>query len=287
MPLSYKGNFWLDDLGLDAWLSLHKRLWSPGNAEHVKPELLRLDGIAKEYRTKDGKTILGLADATLSLAKEAFVSVVGPSGCGKTTLLKILANVIKPTRGQIQFNTNAKSIEHEVGVVFQTPVLLPWATVLDNVLLPAKILRRPRRDFIDRANDLLTLIGLREFATKYPFELSGGMQQRVSIARALLHKPDLLLMDEPFGALDALTRDRLNLELQRIWMAERKTVFFITHSIPEAILLSDRIIVMSARPGRIVEDIVVDFERPRDLSIVSTPAFGRLADRVRDALEAQ
>jgi NitT/TauT family transport system ATP-binding protein len=252
----------------------------------AQPELLRLESIAKEYQTRDGQVIVALADATLSIARESFVSVVGPSGCGKTTMLKILAGVIAPTRGRVVYSSGAgESAQRKTGVVFQTPVLLPWLTVRQNVLLPARIMHLPPAASGPRADELLRLVGLQEFGAKYPFELSGGMQQRVSIARALLHHPDLLLMDEPFGALDALTRDRLNLELQRIWMAERKTVFFITHSIPEAILLSDRIVVISPRPGRIIDDIDVPYPRPRGLGIVSTPIFGALADRIRSALE--
>ncbi len=172
-------------------------------------------------------------------------------------------------------------------MVFQSPVLLPWRTVLENVLLPIEFRRLPRLAHRQIANDLLSLVGLQEFAHRYPYELSGGMQQRVAIARALVQEPRLLLMDEPFGALDAMTREQLNLELIRIWSGSRQTVVFITHSIAEAIFLSDRVIAMTTRPGSIADVLTIDLPRPRDLSVINTERFGRYAARLRTLLDAQ
>src|SRR5262249_16370613 len=180
-----------------------------------------------------------------------FVAIVGPSGCGKTTLLKILAGLIPASAGSaLLCGTPITGPRRDIGVVFQAPVLCPWRTVLGNVLLPADVQRLDRRQLRAVALDLLRLVGLEEFQGRYPWELSGGMQQRVAIVRALIHDPAMLLMDEPFGALDAMTREQMNLELQRIWLERRKTVVFITHSIPEAVFLADRGFVMTSRPGR-------------------------------------
>ena len=247
--------------------------------------VLRATGLTKEYVTQNGAPILAMENVTLALARGEFVSVVGPSGCGKTTLLKMFSGVVAPTRGTIERGRGAAGANVECGVVFQTPVLFPWQTVFANVMLPVRILHLDPVAYESRARDLLELVGLSAFADKFPSELSGGMQQRVAIARSLVHDPDLLLMDEPFAALDAFSRERLNLELQRIWMAQRKTVFFITHSIPEAVLLSDRVIVMSRRPGRILAEFTIPFERPRTLDLMATPAFGEIAAQLRHLLE--
>jgi NitT/TauT family transport system ATP-binding protein len=231
---------------------------------------------------------VALSPTDLSLADGEFVCVVGPSGCGKSTLMKLIAGINKPTAGRILYRGQAMTKStHESGVVFQAPVLLPWLTVIENVLLPIKVLRRPRGPARERACHLLDMVGLGGFETKYPTELSGGMQQRVSIVRALIHDPGLLLMDEPFGALDALTRERMSLELQRIWLANRKTVFFITHSIFESVFLADRVIVMSPRPGRIIEEFRIPFPRPRGLEITTTPKFGELVEQIRNLLGAK
>ena len=250
--------------------------------------LIRSVSLSKEYLSRDGKRILALDDISFSIDEGQFVSVVGPSGCGKSTLMKIIAGLVPPTRGEIFLNgsrvTGARS---DVGVVFQGAVLLPWRTVLENVLLPIEIQKKSKAQYLERAYELLDLVGLREFAEKYPFELSGGMQQRNSITRALIHDPQTLLMDEPFGALDAITREHMNIELLRIWQVSGKTVLFITHSIPEAVFMSDRVIVLSGRPGRIVDDILIDLPRPRTLELMSDPEFGRLSTHLRRVLNVE
>jgi NitT/TauT family transport system ATP-binding protein len=242
---------------------------------------------SKEYETREGDRIVALDRASLSLADGEFVSVVGPSGCGKSTLLKIIAGIEPLSNGNVIYRGQAvKRPQRGMGVVFQTPVLLPWLTVLQNVLLPIRVQHMPRGPAEERARQLIALVGLSGFEGKYPLELSGGMQQRVGIARSLIHDPGLLLMDEPFGALDALTRERMSLELQKIWMANRKTVFFITHSILESVFLSDRVLVMSGRPGRIVENLIIPFSRPRGFELAGDPEFNALVSRIRNLLGA-
>ena len=211
-----------------------------------------------------------------------FVAVVGPSGCGKSTLLKILAGLLSSTDGSASLRgTRIQGPRRDIGVVFQAPVLFPWRTVLDNVLLPIDVQGQGRERYLPAARDLLTLVGLRDFERRYPWELSGGMQQRVAITRALIHDPAMLLMDEPFGALDAMTREHMNLELQRIWMEKKKTVFFITHSIPEAVFLADRVLVMTPRPGRVVDDLRIKLPRPRGLDAMTAPEFGEYTRHIR------
>ncbi len=263
-------------------------LVSDGLATTAAPPLLQIEGLSRNYATRNGDPIVALSPTNLTLADGEFVSVVGPSGCGKSTLLKLIAGINRPTAGHILYRGQPISkATHGLGVVFQSPVLLPWLTVLQNVLLPIRVLRMDRAAANERAQNLLSLVGLAGFESKYPNELSGGMQQRVSIVRSLIHDPGLLLMDEPFGALDALTRERMSLELQRIWLANRKTVFFITHSIFESVFLSDRVIVMSPRPGRIIEQIPIPFARPRGLELSSRPEFGDLAAHIRGLLGAK
>ncbi|PLZ02805.1 ABC transporter [Burkholderia sp. WAC0059] len=231
------------------------------------------DRISVRYRTRTG-TIDALVDVNLRIDAGEFVALLGPSGCGKSTLLKVAAALVAPTSGRASIGgVPLAKPGRRVGVAFQKPNLLPWRNVLDNVLLPARTLGLPMEEARRRAHELLQLVGLDAFVQNYPAELSGGMQQRVGIARMLLHDPELLLMDEPFAALDALTRERLTLELQRIWLAQRKSVLFITHSIPEAVFLSDRVLVMSARPGRIVDELAVPLPRPRDAGTMSDVAF--------------
>jgi NitT/TauT family transport system ATP-binding protein len=257
-------------------------------AQAAPPEpLLKVAGVRKQYETREGDLILALDSVAFDLGAGEFVSVVGPSGCGKSTLLKILAGIEKPNDGSILYRGRAvQGPQRGMGVVFQTPVLLPWLTVLENVLLPVRVLRLPREPAVVRARSLLALVGLTGFENKYPSELSGGMQQRVGIARSLIHDPGVLLMDEPFGALDALTRERMSLELQKIWMAHRKTVFFITHSILESVFLSDRVLVMSARPGRFLAEFAIPFARPRTFEVAATPEFNGYVARIRDLLGA-
>ena len=243
--------------------------------------MIRLDSVAKTYRTRRGDLVEALAETTLAVGENEFVTLVGPSGCGKSTLLKLVAGLVAPTHGSIHVREQAvREPFPDVGFVFQQPVLLPWRNVLDNVLFSAEMLGLDSRHYRKQAGDLLELTGLAGFETKYPRELSGGMQQRVAICRALLPDPGLLLMDEPFGALDALTREEMSLELLRIWEERRKTILFVTHSIPEAILLADRVVVMSARPGRIVDLLQVQLPRPRTYEMLSGDAFGSLRDRI-------
>lgn len=225
------------------------------------------------YATRTG-SIDALAGIDLHVGEGEFVALLGPSGCGKSTLLKVAAGLVTPTAGEARIGgARLSKPSREAGVAFQKPNLLPWRTVLDNVMLPARTLGLPKEAARARAQALLELVDLAAFARNYPAELSGGMQQRVGIARMLLHDPHLLLMDEPFAALDAMTREALTLELQRIWLTQRKSVLFITHSIAEAVFLADRVLVMSARPGRIVDDVRIDLPRPRAASIMSDPAF--------------
>ncbi len=231
----------------------------------------------------DGAPIVALKDVDLRIDEGEFVSVLGPSGCGKSTLLKCIAGLEPISDGRLVLNGEAiHAPPTGMGIVFQRDLLLDWRTVLDNVLLPAEFRGLRKDDYRERAIEVLGLFGLKDFVHRFPWELSGGMRQRASICRALLIDPQLLLMDEPFGALDAMTRDELNLELQRIWMQTRKTVVFITHSIAEAIFLGDRVVVMSRNPGCIAADLTIDLERPRDLSIRETPRFGEYAAAIRD-----
>jgi NitT/TauT family transport system ATP-binding protein len=247
--------------------------------------LFAVSRLEKTYLTRAGSRIRALAEVTLDVADGEFVTIVGPSGCGKTTLLRILGGLLSGSSGSVELlGRRVTGPSRNVGMVFQDPVLLPWRTVLENVMLPVVVLRLDRRTYRRRALDLLGLVGLAGFEDKYPHELSGGMRQRVSLARALVHDPALLLMDEPFGALDAMTREAMNLELQRIWRESGKTVAFITHSIPEAVFLGDRVVVMSPRPGRIVDVVPVDLERPRDLDMMGSEAFGTHTRKIRHLL---
>ncbi len=237
--------------------------------------------LSKLYSTRDG-ALSALERITFSVGEGEFVAVVGPSGCGKSTLLKILAGILPPSSGEALLRGSAiVGPRRDIGVVFQSPVLFPWRTVLDNVLLPVDVQNLGRERHLRLALDLLALVGLEGFERRYPWELSGGMQQRVAITRALIHDPALLLMDEPFGALDAMTREHMNLELQRIWVERKKTVLFITHSIPEAVFLADRVLVMTRRPGRIVDDLRVEIPRSRDLDAMNTPEFGAYVRHIR------
>jgi len=244
-------------------------------------------GLAKSYKGR-GEPVPALVDVDFSVTEGEFVAVVGPSGCGKSTLLKIMAGLIDYSGGEARFkDAPIAGPRREIGVVFQSPVLFPWRTVLDNVMLPAEVQALDRTSQERVARDLLALVGLDGFEQRYPWELSGGMQQRVAIVRALVNDPAILLMDEPFGALDAMTREMMNLELQRIWLERRKTVLFITHSIAEAVFLADRVLVMTPRPGRIMDVLEVDIARPRALDVVNTPQFGTYARRIRSGLNAQ
>jgi NitT/TauT family transport system ATP-binding protein len=247
--------------------------------------LLRVEALEKIYPARE-TAIIALKDVTLAIGSTEFVSLLGPSGCGKSTLLRCLAGLERPTRGTITLHGRAVvDPPDDMGIVFQRDVLLDWLTVLRNILLPSRVRRLPAEKWTPRAEALLDLIGLRGYEHRFPWELSGGMRQRVAICRALLLDPALLLMDEPFGALDAMTRDELNLELQRIWLADAKTVLFVTHSIAEAVFLSDRIIVMSRSPGRVIDIVKVDLPRPRALAIRETPEFAKYVSHIRRVFE--
>ncbi|WP_316226858.1 ABC transporter ATP-binding protein [Bradyrhizobium sp. SZCCHNS3052] len=250
--------------------------------------LIAIDQLSKTYVSASGAAVHALSRISLDIKPGEFVCVVGPSGCGKSTLLRLLAGLDSYSDGRLLLDGEpVAGPSRKVGVVFQAANLLPWMTVRDNVGLPLRVggKHAPAGDRIER---LLAVTGLGDFGDKYPYELSGGMQQRAGICRALARDPEILLMDEPFGALDALTRERLNLELQRIWQENRKTVLLITHSISEAIFLADRVIVMSARPGRILADLHVPIPRQRSFDdIVLHPDYARLAREVRGLLNAQ
>ncbi len=243
---------------------------------------ITVSDLNKVYITASRESVNALDNINFEIEEGEFLCVVGPSGCGKSTLLKILGGLLSITSGQAKLMGHPiTGPRNDVGIVFQDPVLLPWRTVFDNTMLPAEILGLDPKTSRERAHDLIKLVGLDGFEDVYPGELSGGMRQRNAIIRALIHDPAVLLMDEPFGALDAMTREQMNLELQRIWLESKKTVFFITHSIPEAVFLADRIIVMTARPGKVAETITVDIPRPRSLSTMGDEKFVALTQRIR------
>ena len=251
------------------------------------PPLIELDRVAKTYRTRDGE-VESLRPLTFDIGDGEFLAVVGPSGCGKSTLLKMIAGLLPATQGRIALNgKTVAGPPDDVGIVFQSPVLLAWRSVLANVMLQIEMRRLPRDKYLPKARALLAMAGLADFERKLPWQLSGGMQQRASICRALVHDPAVLLMDEPFGALDAMTRERMNLELQRIWYETRKTVLFITHSIPEAVFLADRVLVMTERPGSIAAIYEVPLPRPRSLAVMGDPAFVALAQTIRGHFYSQ
>ncbi len=244
--------------------------------------MIRLDHVTKTYRTQRGELVRALEDITLHVRENEFVTIVGQSGCGKSTLLKLVAGLVSVSDGSIHVRDQPV---HEpfpdVGIVFQHPVLLPWRTVFGNVMFSIEMLGLDAGRSRDRARALLDLAGLGAFETKFPRELSGGMQQRVAICRALVHDPGLLLMDEPFGALDAMTREEMSFELLRIWDERRKTILFVTHSIPEAIMLADRVVVMTPRPGRIAEVLDIELPRPRTVELEFDERFKAYSQAIR------
>jgi NitT/TauT family transport system ATP-binding protein len=248
----------------------------------INDELMVADNVLVIYRgSREG--IVALKDFSVNINVGEFVSILGPSGCGKTTFLKLACGLLRPTSGRITLDgTLIEGPRPDVGVVFQQPTLLQWKTVIDNVLLPARVLGIDKKKSRAKAIELLQLTGLEEFAENYPSELSGGMQQRVGLARGLIHDPRVVLMDEPFGALDAMTREYMAMELQRIWMATQKSIIFITHSIPEAVFLSDRVIILSARPGKVIEEVKVDMPRPRGIDTMANKVFSELCNRLRN-----
>ena len=246
----------------------------------VEP-FISVTGLRKVYRKRDAE-FLAISDASFEVAPGELVSLVGPSGCGKTTLLKVLAGLQGYDAGQARIGSTTHPFDpsRDIGMVFQQALLLKWRRVLQNVLLPAEILGLPFRESRERARDLLAMVGLSGFEDKYPYELSGGMQQRAAIARALVHDPKLILMDEPFGALDALTREKMNLELLKIWKQSGKTILFVTHGISEAVFLGTRVIVFTAGPARMADNILIDLPEPRTLDIKTTELFGEYSRRI-------
>ena len=254
-------------------------------AQYPENPLVEIRNVNKVYRSPRGDTV-AIEDLSADIQRSEFVTVLGPSGCGKSTLLRCLAGLETITSGELRIDSRpVNGPPDDLGVVFQRDVLLEWRSVIQNVLLPIEIAGLDIRTWRPKGMALLELLGLKGFENRAPWELSGGMRQRVSICRALLMNPNLLLMDEPFGALDAMTRDELNLELQRVWMDDTKMVFFVTHSIAEAVFLGDRVIVMSPSPGRIAGIIDVDLPRPRELAIRETPEFGGYTQKIREMFQ--
>lgn len=248
---------------------------------YVTEPFIRISNVRKTYR-KDDQEALAISNASFEVWPNELVALVGPSGCGKTTLLKIIAGLESCDGGEARIGSIADPFDpsRDVGIVFQQPLLLKWRTALQNVLLPAEILGLPMRQSCERASDLLDMVGLLGFEDRYPYELSGGMQQRAALARALIHDPKLVLMDEPFGSLDALTREKMNLELLKIWKRSRKTILFVTHGISEAVLLGTRVIVLTAGPARLADDFRVELPEPRTLSVKTTEKFGKYSQRI-------
>ncbi|MGC4891587.1 ABC transporter ATP-binding protein [Micromonospora sp. DT227] len=242
-------------------------------------------GLSKVYGTRTGTPVVALQDVSFDVAEGEFVSILGPSGCGKSTLLRIVAGLTGETGGTVDINAAGAGPGTDVGLMFQQAVLLPWRTVEQNVALPGIVAGRRFRDVRPRARALIEMVGLDGFAEKYPGELSGGMQQRAALARSLLQDPRLLLLDEPFGALDAMTRDQMNLEVERVRQQTGKTILLVTHSIAEAVFLSDRIIVMTGRPGTIREIVDVTLPRPRELEVTGSADFGAYTNQIRQLLD--
>jgi NitT/TauT family transport system ATP-binding protein len=262
----------------------------PRPATDVEPRrtAVEADGLSLTFETADGP-VHALSEVDLRVEQGDFVSLIGPSGCGKTTLLRAIADLEQPTAGRIEVNgvsPHQARLDRSYGYIFQAPALYPWRNIERNVTLPLEIMGMSREKRAERARKYLELVDLAGFGKKFPWQLSGGMQQRASIARALCFDPDLLLMDEPFGALDEIVRDHLNEQLLKLWDKTRKTVVFVTHSIPEAVFLSTKIVVMSPRPGKIIDVIETGFPRNRSLDIRETQAFLDVAHRVREGLRA-
>jgi len=256
---------------------------NPGEAAARQTPLIELNHVGVTFETRRGEPVVAVDDFNLTIMREEIVSLCGPSGCGKSTVLRMLAGLLKPTTGDIWIGGGAQERGFsEVAIVFQRPTLLPWLSIMKNVLYPVRVLRRPTAADKARALELLALVGLADMSERMPNELSGGMQQRAAIARSLILDPKILLMDEPFGALDALTREDLQLDLLDIHANTRKTILLVTHSISEAVLLSDRVAVMSARPGRLQDLIEIDIAKPRSHETAAVPAFIDYSKRIRD-----
>lgn len=250
--------------------------------------IVTLDNVRKVFGPPGSRQFQALSTLSGEIASGEFLAVVGPSGCGKSTLMSIVAGLQKPSEGAVRIGETLVTKPYvDLGIVFQKDLLLPWRTALDNVLLQAEVRGIPRKSRMKRAHDLLRLVGLAGFESYYPHQLSGGMRQRVGICRALLNDPPLLLMDEPFAALDSLTRDQLALDFETLWQEERRTVLFITHNISEAVFLADRVLVMTARPGRVADIIEIDLPRPRPMSMRDAPEFIAYTGHVRRIFETQ
>lgn len=251
----------------------------PGDAP-----VMAVERVSHVYASPQGE-IKALTDVSFEVALQEFVCLVGPSGCGKSTLLRLMAGLLHPTQGRISLDGQPLAGPHrQVGIVFQRANLMPWRSVRDNVLLPLELEGVPRDQAVERADELIRLVGLAGFERARPRDLSGGMEQRVAIARALIHNPEILLLDEPFGALDAMTRERMSAELLRIWEASRKTVVMVTHNLQEAVFLADRVLVLTPRPGRIRATFDIPLPRPRDIAVQYSMLFGELAGQVRAAI---
>lgn len=251
----------------------------------VQEPLLHADSLSMTFPNGNGGLEV-LDSISLSAQAREFTCVVGPSGCGKTTLLRVLGGLLKPTNGDVRFGgEKLAQPRRRIGFVFQQANLMPWRTALENIVLPLELEGVPVEYAQRRAHELIELMGLEGFEGSLPRDLSGGMAQRVAIGRALVHTPELLLLDEPFGSLDALTRERMGTELLRVWKAQRATVVMVTHSITEAVLLADRVLVLSERPAKIVLELPVPMDRPRSLDLTYTPEFGQLASKVRSAIQ--
>lgn len=249
---------------------------------------IMLDNIGMTYKTDDNKDVTALTSVSLDIRKGEFISLLGPSGCGKTTLLRIIADLLAPTQGTITVGgetPRTARLAQRYGIVFQSAVLYDWRTVKKNVMLPPEIMHIPKKEREERADKMLELVGLADFANHYPNRLSGGMQQRVGIARALAIRPEILLMDEPFSALDEFTREKLHIDLLKIWRKTNKTIVFVTHNIQESVFLSDRVCVLSPHPGRLSAVVDIDLPRPRTMELKNTPEFTALVAKVRGSFE--
>ncbi len=256
-----------------------------GDATTIDDPIISVSAVQHSYTAARRATVSALGPISFQQERHSFLAVLGPSGCGKSTLLSIVAGLVRPTAGEVRIDGQAISRPYrDMGFVFQQDLLMDWRTARQNVMIQGEFQGLKRKNIVDRTDELLLMVGLDGFGDKRPYELSGGMRQRVAICRALVHDPALLLLDEPFGALDALTREQMNVELQRIWLETRKSAVLITHSIPEALFLADRVLVLSNRPGRIVADVHIDAPRPRSLDWLESSSAGAVSHRLREAL---
>lgn len=249
---------------------------------------IQVNNVSMAYKVNNGEDVVALKDVSLDIKEGEFISLLGPSGCGKTTLLRIIADLLQPTAGNVSIRGQSPRdirLQKKYGIVFQNPVLYDWRTVRRNICMPMEIMGIPKKERTSRINNMLELVGLQDFGYKFPFELSGGMQQRVGIARALALNPEILLMDEPFSALDEFTREKLNEDLLGIWNKTKKTIVFVTHNIPESVFLSDRVVVLSPHPGRLSAIVDIDLPRPRRNEIRETPEFYEYVAKIRRSFE--